>query len=179
MRQRKRRADYFGVAPAARLKNLPEGHRPNRPFAKRPRSVIVLGMPIPQGVITAHRQLLKANAAKFFSSTALRVRKINDMLSTAAFRVDHRPDKTNRPKSPCPSRQGTHDEELYRGVLANRYAAVCARAWAQFVYSGFAATKADGPGSAGFPFCHRSRFALCPCGYRPRLCDPAACRVLC
>ena len=112
-------ADYFGVSPMSRLKNLPQGHRPTDllPNAK---SVIVLGMRIPQGVVTAHRQAFAGKRNQILSFTAYGVRKINDMLNTAAFRVTTAIEKqTGQIAMPIPAGE-PRDEELYMGVLSNR-----------------------------------------------------------
>jgi epoxyqueuosine reductase QueG len=168
-------ADYFGVSPAARLKNLPDGHRPTD-LLPNAQSVIVLGMRIPQGVITAHRQAFEGKRNQIFSFTAYGVRKINDMLSTAAFRVTTAIEKqTGQIAMPIPVGE-PHDEELYMGVLSNRYAAVCA-GLAQFVYSGFAATKQDGPRVRWVSVVTEALLPYDPVDTGPRLCDPAACRV--
>ena len=168
-------ADYFGVSPASRLKNLPEGHRPNDllPNAK---SVIVLGIRIPQGAVTAHRQAMEGRRNQILSFTAYGVRKPNDILNTAAFRVTTAIEKlTGQIAMPIPAGE-PRDEELYMGVLSNRYAAVCA-GLAQFVYSGFAATKEDGPRVRWVSIVTETELPYDPLDTGPRLCVPSICHI--
>ncbi|WP_206811568.1 hypothetical protein [Paradesulfitobacterium ferrireducens] len=135
--------EYFGVSPAERLTNLPEGHRPTDllPGAK---SVIVLGKKIPQGAITAHKQAFAGERHQYFSYTIYGYLKVNDMLNNAAFRVVRYIEKNyKRVAYPIPSSQ-PRDEYLYMGAMSNRYAAVCA-GLGEFTWSGFVATPKDGP----------------------------------
>lgn len=135
--------DYFGVSPVERLANLPEGHRPTDllPNAK---SVLVMGMKIPAGAITAHKQAFSGARNHIFSYTIFGYNKVNDKLNIAAFRAVNFLEKTYKQISfPIPSSQ-PRDEYLYMGSMSNRYAAVCA-GLGEFTWSGFVATPKDGP----------------------------------
>ena len=135
--------DYFGVAPVARLDNLPEGHRPKDllPSAK---SVISIGLKIPKAALAAHEQAFKDGMRHaIYSYTVHGYNKINDKLDLAAFKIiKYLEKKYNKTAYPIPSGV-PRDEELLMSALSNRYAAVCA-GHGEFGWSGFVLTPKHG-----------------------------------
>ncbi len=135
--------DYFGVAPVSRLVNLPAGHRPEDllPAAK---SVIVLGVKIPDGAIAAHKKAFADLRHAIYSYTVHGYNKLNDKLDLAAFKIVKYLEKQHGAVSyPIPSGV-PRDEALLMGAMSNRYAAVCA-GLGEFGWSGFVLTPDNGP----------------------------------
>lgn len=136
-------AKYFGVAPASRLKNLPQGHRPDDLLASA-KSVIVLGIKIPDAAVRANEKAYRGLRHSIFSYIVFGHNIINDRLDWAALQCIFHLEKSSggcalgipagRPKN----------EEQQMQLMSNRYAAVCA-GLGEMGFSGFVLTPEDGP----------------------------------
>ena len=136
-------ADYFGVGSVDRWANAPIGHRPNDllPSAK---SVLVLGMRIPEGAIEANKRAFEGQRHGIFTYMLFGYFRINEELDKASMKlVRHLEIRHKIATFPNPA-SIPRDEYLMMGVLSNRHAAVCA-GLADFGWSGLALTPEDGP----------------------------------
>ena len=135
-------AAYFGVAPASRLKNLPQGHRPTDllPNAK---SVIVLGMRISDAAIRANQKAYEGLRHSIFSYIVFGHNLINDRLDWAAMQcIFHLENQTGGAAMGIPAGR-PKNEETQMQLVSNRYAAVCA-GLGEMGFSGFVLTPKDG-----------------------------------
>ena len=139
---------YFGVASVDRFANMPEGHRPGDllPGAK---SVLVMGMVIPDGAIKGNLRAFEGLRHAIFSYVVYGYNKINDQLDWAALQAIFHIEKKHKHTAYGIPASKPRDEELFMGAMSNRYAAVCA-GLGEFGWSGFVLTPEDGPGYDGF-----------------------------
>ena len=168
--------DYVGVSSIDRLANLPAGHRPGDllPGAK---SVIVMGIRLPQAVIEVHKRVFNGEAARhhYFSYSRYGYRKINEDLDTAALHlVDYIEKKYEKTAYPIPSSEPL-DEELQMAAMSNRYAAVCA-GLGQMGWSGLVITPKHGPRVRWISVITQLELEADPL-YKEKLCDPSKCQV--
>ena len=134
---------YFGVASVDRFANMPEGHRPGDllPGAK---SVLVMGMVIPDGAINGNLRAFEGLRHAIFSYVVYGYNKINDQLDWAALQAIFHIEKKHKHTAYGIPASKPRDEELFMGAMSNRYAAVCA-GLGEFGWSGFVLTPQDGP----------------------------------
>jgi len=115
---------YFGVASVDRFARMPEGHRPGDllPGAK---SVLVMGMVIPEGAIKANLRAYEGLRHAIFTYIVYGYNKINDQLDWAALQAIFHIEKLDfrgieKPETPIdperwkvyqPSREITPDHE--------------------------------------------------------------------
>lgn len=134
--------DYFGVGSVDRWENAPVGHRPNDllPEAK---SVIVMGMRIPQGCIESNDRAYEGLRHGIFTYMLYGYNQINYFLENTALELaEHL--ETFGLKVFLPPASVGRDEHLMRGVISNRHSAVCA-GLADFGWNGLALTPDAGP----------------------------------
>ncbi len=166
--------DYCGFSSIDRFDNLPEGHRPAEllPGAK---SVIVLGMRIPNGAIKANDRAYEGLRHAIFSYVNFGYNRVNDMLDYAALAVVRYLENKHKFKAyPIPA-GGPRDEYLMMGAMSNRYAAVCA-GLGEFGWSGFALTLQDGPRVRWVTVITQMEIEPDPLYSGPKLCKGSACR---
>ena len=167
--------NYFGVAPVERFANLPEGHRPED-LLPGARSVISLGLRIPEGAVNAGRMACEGLRHAIFSYTVYGYNRINDRLDYAALKTVLYIEKhLKRRTYPIPAGM-PRDEYLMMGAMSNRYAAVCA-GHGEFGWSGFVLTRKDGPRVRWVTVVTDADLPPDPLYGGPRLCDRRTCRV--
>ncbi len=134
--------DYFGVGSVDRWNNAPKGHRPTDilPGAK---SVIVIGIRIPQGCVEANRRAYEGLRHGVFVYMQYGYNLINDLLEDACLRMDKVLEAHGHRVFLPPASVG-RDEEKMMGILSNRHSAVCA-GLAEFGLNGLALTPDAGP----------------------------------
>lgn len=136
-------ADYFGITPVSRMRNLPEHFRPTDLFPEA-KCVIVLGMKLPKGAILAHEAANSGKREQIMIFTQFGVNRVIEMLNVAALRLVRRIEKLyGGVAMPIPSGE-PHNEELWMGAISNRYAAMCA-GLGEMTWCGFVATPEAGP----------------------------------
>ena len=136
-------ADYFGIGSVDRWANAPIGHRPNDllPSAK---SVLVLGMRIPEGAIEANNRAFEGQRHGIFSYMLFGYYRLNEMLDKATMKLMRHLEIRHRIATfPNPA-SVPRDDYMMMGVMSNRHAAVCA-GLADFGWSGLALTPDAGP----------------------------------
>lgn len=167
--------DYFGVASVDRFANVPEGHRPNDllPDAK---SVVVLGIRIPESAIEANHRAYAGLRHAIFSYVVYGYNKLNDKLDLAALRTVLYIEKKYKSKAyPIPAGI-PRDEYLMMGAMSNRYAAVCA-GLGEFGWSGFVLTPTDGPRVRWVTVVTEAEIEPDPLYTGPKLCDRSKCNI--
>lgn len=134
--------DYFGVGSVDRWANAPEGHKPNDllPTAK---SVIVMGIRIPEGAIESNNRAFEGLRHGIFSYMIFGYNKLNETLDEAATQIANRLESEGHQTFQTPS-SIPRDEYGMMGVLSNRHAAVCA-GLAELGWNGLAMTPEAGP----------------------------------
>lgn len=136
-------AKYFGVSSVRRLQNLPEGHQPEQllPGAK---SVVVLGVRIPDAAIRANEKAYAGLRHSIFSYIVFGHNVINDQLDWAAMQcIFHLESKYKASAMGIPAGR-PKNEETQMQLMSNRYAAVCA-GLGEMGFSGLVLTPEDGP----------------------------------
>lgn len=168
--------NYFGVAPVERFANMPEGHRPND-LLPRAKSVIVLGIRIPNSAILAHKRVFEGGPRhQYFSYTRYGYKKINENLDEAAFRfVDYIESNFDCIAYPIPASE-PRNEQIQMAAMSNRYAAVCA-GLGQFGWSGFVVTPKDGPRVRWISVITEADIESDPLYSGEKLCDPSKCNI--
>jgi len=164
---------YFGVAPVDRFANLSEGHRPNDllPGAK---SVISLGIRIPDTAIEANNRAYEGLRQAIFSYVVYGYNKLNDKLDGAALRAVLYIEKNYRYKAYAIPSGIPRDEYLMMSAMSNRYAAVCA-GLGEFGWSGHVLTPQDGPRVRWVTVITEADIEPDPLYKGPKLCDHSIC----
>lgn len=168
--------NYFGVAPAERLSNLPEGHRPTDllPGAK---SVVVLGIRVPENAIRANELAFTGGQRHaIFSYILFGYNKINDQLDLAALRTVFKLEKQYGSSAYAIPASGPRDEYLLMSAMSNRYAAVCA-GLGDFGWSGFVVTPVDGPRVRWISIITTAEIEPDALYAGPKLCDTEKCEI--
>ena len=134
--------DYFGVGSVDRWANAPKDHRPTDilPGAK---SVIVVGMRIPEGCVEANKRAYEGMRHGVFVYMCFGYNLVNDLLEDACFRIS-KPLEQHGHRVFLPPASVGRDEEKMMGILSNRHSAVCA-GLAEFGLNGLALTPDAGP----------------------------------
>lgn len=135
-------AKYFGVSPAARLDNMPDGHRPGQllPGAK---SVIVMGMRVPDSAIRASDRAFEGLRHAIFSYIAFGDNIIDERLDWAAMEcIVQLENLTGGAALGIPAGRPKNVEKQMQ-LMSNRSAAVCA-GLGEMGFSGFVLTPNDG-----------------------------------
>ena len=167
--------DYFGVGSTDRFTSLPVGHRPTD-LLPRAKSVIVMGMRIPDGAINASRLAFTGLRHAIFSYTLYGYNKVNEQLDLAALRIVFWLEK-NYQFHTYPIPAGIpRDEYLMMGAMSNRYAAVCC-GLGEFGWSGFVLTPHDGPRVRWVTIITDAELEPDPLYQGPVLCDRNACDI--
>jgi epoxyqueuosine reductase len=166
---------YFGVASVDRFANMPEGHRPGDllPGAK---SVLVMGMVIPEGAIEGNLRAFEGLRHAIFSYVVYGYNKINDQLDWAALQAIFHIEKKHKHTAYGIPASKPRDEELFMGAMSNRYAAVCS-GLGEFGWSGFVLTPQDGPRVRWISVITDAGMDPDPLYGGPKLCDPARCHT--
>jgi len=136
-------ADYFGVGSVDRWAYAPIGHRPND-LLPSARSVLVLGIRIPEGAIEANNRAFEGQRHGIFSYMLFGYYRLNEKLDKASMKLMRHLEIRHRIKTFCIPASGPRDEYMMMGVMSNRHAAVCA-GLADFGWSGLALTPDAGP----------------------------------
>ena len=167
-------ADYFGVAPVSRWTHAPEGHRPTDllPTAK---SVIVIGIKIPQGAIESNNRSYEGKRHGIFTYMIYGYNLINDVLNKATSKMYDYLEEQGINTFPLPA-STPRDEYKMEGVMSNRHAAVCA-GLADIGWNGLALTPKDGPRVRWAPLILETELPADPLYNGPKLCDRSTCRV--
>lgn len=134
--------DYFGVSPVSRLKNLPAGHRPED-LLEGAKSVIVLGISIPNAAMQAHRRAYEGLRHSIGSYIMFGYNLINENLDQAVLQTIYKLEKCGGYGVGIPSVRPKNEEKQTQ-IMSNRYAAVCA-GLGEMGMSGFVLTPKDGP----------------------------------
>ncbi len=165
---------YSGVASVERFANMPGGHRPGDllPGAK---SVLVMGMVIPEGAIEGNLRAFEGLRHAIFTYVVYGYNKINDQLDWAALQAIFHIEKKHKHTAYGIPASKPRDEKLFMGAMSNRYAAVCA-GLGEFGWSGFVLTPDDGPRVRWISVITDAGLEADPLYGGPKLCDPATCR---
>ena len=166
---------YFGVASVDRFAHMPEGHRPGDllPGAK---SVLVMGMVIPEGAIRANLRAYEGLRHAIFTYVVYGYNKINDQLDWAALQAIFHIEKKEKRKAYGIPASKPRDEKLFMAAMSNRYAAVCA-GLGEFGWSGFVLTPENGPRVRWISVITDAEIDPDPLPGGPKLCDPAKCHT--
>jgi epoxyqueuosine reductase len=116
--------DYVGVAPVDRFAEAPVGWRP-QDLLKNCRSVISMGVKIPEGVRQANKLAYGGLRHGIYVYQVYGYVHLNEKLNTAAFRLARHLEKEGYVSVPIPS-SAPSDSFENRGVFSNRHAAVAA-----------------------------------------------------
>lgn len=134
--------DYFGVGSVDRWTNAPIGHRPTD-FMPEAKSVIVMGLRIPEGSIEANNRAYEGLRHGIFTYMIFGYNKINEILDRSAEKIADCLQSEGNKAYLFPS-SIPRDEYLMMGEISNRHAAVCA-GLAEFGWNGLALTPEAGP----------------------------------
>ncbi len=135
-------ADYFGVAPVSRWQYAPEGHRPTD-FLPTAKSVVVMGMKIPQGAIESNNRSYQGLRHGIFTYMIFGYNLINDIFNGMTSKMARFLEKEGVDTFLLPA-STPRDEYKMEGVISNRHAAVCA-GLADMGWNGLALTPDAGP----------------------------------
>ncbi|NPV26177.1 MAG: epoxyqueuosine reductase [Firmicutes bacterium] len=167
--------DYFGVGSVDRWANAPEGRRPNDllPEAK---SVIVLGIRIPEGAIESNHRAYEGLRHGIFTYMIFGYNKLNERLDFAAMKIAQHLERKAKVKAYLLPSSIPRDEYLMMGEMSNRHAAVCA-GLAEFGWNGLALTPEAGPRVRWVPILTEAELEPDPLYNGPKLCDHSKCSV--
>lgn len=166
--------DYFGVGNVERWANAPAEHRPND-LMPEARSVIVMGLRIPEGAIQSNNRAYEGLRHGIFSYMIYGYNKLNELLDQTAMKIAEALEQAGAKVFLLPS-SIPRDEYLMMGVLSNRHAAVCA-GLAEFGWNGLAMTPEAGPRVRWVPILTDAVLEPDPLYNGPKLCDRSKCSV--
>jgi len=135
--------DFFGVSPVDRFRHAPQGHRPTDllPGAK---SVISVGIKIPQGAIEANHRAYEGLRQGIFTYMLFGYNILNEIIDSGLWKIGRFIEQELRKIAyPIPA-SIPRDEEKMMGAMSNRHAAVCA-GLADFGWNGLAMRPETGP----------------------------------
>lgn len=135
-------ADYFGVASVNRWEHAPIGHRP-LDLLPQAKSVIVIGVKIPQGAIESNNRAFEGLRHGIFSYMIFGYNLINDVMNEITGKMSQYLEEQGIDTFLLPA-STPRDELQMAGVISNRHAAVCA-GLADIGWNGLAMTQEDGP----------------------------------
>lgn len=167
-------ANFFGVANVERWKNAPIGHRPTDIFPNA-KSVIVLGIKVPQGAIESNLRSYEGRRHGIFTYMTFGYNRLGEILDRAGMRLlKYLEDEHNVGTFPIP---GTlpRDEHKMMGLMSNRHAAVCA-GLAEFGWLGLVMTPETGPRVRWMPLIIDEELEPDSLYSGPKLCKGASCR---
>ncbi|MFC2046949.1 hypothetical protein ACFLTK_01555 [Chloroflexota bacterium] len=181
-------ADYIGIAPVARLKNAPDGHRPTDLLPKA-ESVISIGIYMTRGaVISAHRKDLSgldieraSNVYKRFAYTLLNV----DFLDTAALQIARLLEKDGHTALPVIAPGFAEIVENRPnmingpfGPISHRHVAV-ATGVGELGWNGLVINPVVGPRARYTTVITNAKLEPDPIYHGPKLCEPKKCGFVC
>ncbi|MHA2394968.1 MAG: hypothetical protein ACXAEX_23820 [Promethearchaeota archaeon] len=134
--------DYVGIAPVDRLKNAPEGWRPNDHLIGC-RSVVSMGVGIREGVRRANMSAYRGLRHGIYVYMVFGYARLNDMLNQAAFRIARLLEREGYISTPIPAAR-PYDAYMPRGAFSNRHAAVAA-GLGEFGWNTLLVTPESGP----------------------------------
>lgn len=134
--------DFFGVGSVDRWSGAPVGHRPTDalPSAK---SVIVMGVKIPEGSIRANIIAYNGMRHGIFAYMVYGYNMLNDLMEHAAFKIADYLNSIGYKVFLPPASVG-REEDRMMGIISNRHSAVAA-GLAEFGLNGLALTPEAGP----------------------------------
>lgn len=167
-------ADYFGVAPVSRWQHAPDGHKPTD-FLPSARSVVVIGIKIPQGAIESNHRAYEGLRHGIFTYMIFGYNLINDLFNGITGKMARYLESEGVRTFLLPA-STPRDEYKMEGVISNRHAAVCA-GLADIGWNGLALTPDNGPRVRWAPLIIEAELEPDPLYSGPKLCDRSQCRV--
>jgi epoxyqueuosine reductase len=168
--------DFFGVGSVDRWTHAPSGRRPGD-FLPEARSVVVMGIRIPQGAIESnHRAYENGLRHGIFTYMVFGYNKLNEVLDKAAMKVGLYLEREAKRKVYFIPSSIPRDEYLMMGEMSNRHSAVCA-GLGEFGWNGLVLTPEAGPRVRWVQLISDLEIEPDPLYHGPRLCDRSKCRV--
>ena len=172
--------DYFGVTPADRLIDAPEGWRPTDilPGAK---SVVVMGIGIGQGVRHVQRNVNRNSGmpAKYgiYVYQVYGYNILNDKMNLAAYALGKILERDGHTTVPIPA-SPPYDTKQLLAIFSHRHAAVAA-GLGQLGWSKIVLFPENGPKVRLVSLITEAELDPSPPYQGPKLCDPDACGRVC
>lgn len=167
--------DYFGVGPVERWNNAPQGYRP-WDFMPETKSVVVIGIRIPEGAIESNHRAFQGLRHAIFTYMLFGYNKLNELLDLTAISISSYLQTEAKAKTYLLPASIPRDEYLMMGEMSNRHAAVCA-GLAEFGWNGLALTPEAGPRVRWVTLLTDAQLEPDPMYSGAKLCDHSTCSV--
>lgn len=167
--------DYFGVGPPQRWENAPQGHRPGD-FMPSVKSVIVIGIRIPEGAIESNHRAFQGLRHGIFTYMLFGYNKLNELLDYTAIKMSSFLQTEATASTYLLPASTPRDEYLMMGEMSSRHAAVCA-GLAEFGWNGLALTPDAGPRVRWVTLLTDAPLEPDPLYSGTKLCDHTTCSI--
>jgi len=166
--------DLFGVAPVGRMRNAPEGHRPEDilPEAK---SIIAMAIKIPYAAVRANHLAHTRKKRELLYLYQSYVKLLNDTLNSAAFTLCKYLEDLGFFAAPMLAGAPYNAKDLM-GLLSNRHAAVAA-GLGEFGWNGLLLTPEYGPRVRLATVLTKAEVEPRPLYSGPKLCNRTQCSI--
>lgn len=168
--------DFFGVGSVDRWANAPAGRRP-MDLMPDARSVIVMGIKIPEGSIESNRRAHEDNLRHgIFTYMLYGYNKLNEVMDKAALKVGGHIQRAVRGQVFFIPSSIPRDEYLMMGVMSNRHSAVAA-GLGEFGWNNLVLTPEVGPRVRWVQLITNHEIEPDALYNGSKLCDRSNCRV--